>query len=120
VTEVTDSSLTAATGVTLAFTLRRRRCTNVNLSATGGGQILFPVATSYTGNNYADTTIEASGAGSRIDLSHLTTWYGGGEYDGGVYGGGWHYYTDYVRALAGGEVDLAGCDQPPQQFHGGR
>jgi hypothetical protein len=57
---------------------------NVNLSATGGGEILFPVATSYTGYNYADTTIEASGAGSRIDLSHLTTWDGGGEYDGGA------------------------------------
>jgi hypothetical protein len=62
-------------------------------AAPAGGEILFPVATSYTGYNYGDTTIQASGAGSRIDLSHLLTWYGGGEYDGGVFGGGWHYYT---------------------------
>jgi YD repeat-containing protein len=114
-TEVTDSSLTAPTGVTLEFAAATA-LQNVNLSATGGGEILFPVATSYTGNNYADTSIEASGAGSRIDLSHLTTWYGGGEYDGGVFGGGWHYFSSYVRALAGGEVDLAGAISHSNNF----
>ncbi len=52
--------------------------TAVNLYASGGGQILFPAATSYTGNDYATTTIEASGAGSRINLSALETLVGGG------------------------------------------
>ena len=80
---------------------------NVGLYAIGGGQILFPAATSYTGYNYGDTAIEASGAGSWIDLSSLATFYGGGEYsDSHGYG---HYYTTYVNALAGGKVDLAGA-----------
>ncbi|QKS29606.1 MAG: tandem-95 repeat protein [Candidatus Accumulibacter similis] len=107
-TEVTDSSLTAQTGVVLDFaaatTLR-----NVNLTATGGGDVLFPVATSYTGYNYGDTTIEASGLGSRIDLSHLDSFYGGGEHQSGGYPYPWHYYTTNVNALAGGEIALAGA-----------
>ena len=79
------------------------------LYAKDAAKILFPVATSYTGYNSADTTIEANGAGSRIDLSHLETFYGGGEYQSGSYPYPWYYYTTNVKALAGGEVDLAGA-----------
>ena len=44
--------------------------TAVNLSASGGGQLLFPAATSYSGNG---STIQASGVGSTINLSNLAT-----------------------------------------------
>jgi hypothetical protein len=106
-TEVTNSSLSASAGVTLDFAATTT-LQNVNLMATGGGTMLFPVATAYTGYDYGDTTIQASG-GSRIDLSHLATFEGGGEYDGGFFGGGWHYYTTVVNALDGGRVDLSGA-----------
>ena len=77
---------------------------NTNLAASSGGQILFPVATSYTGYNWAHQTIQASGAGSRIDLGQLTALAGGG------YDSYWDrtYYT-YVNALSGGEVDVGGA-----------
>ena len=101
-TELADSTI-VADGVTLRFpvetTLR-----NVNLTAKNAGQILFPVATSYTGYNWAHQTIQASGAGSRIDLGQLTALAGGG------YDSYWDrtYYT-YVNALSGGEVDVGGA-----------
>jgi hypothetical protein len=58
---------------------------NVNLSATGGGADSVPGSDELHGYNYGDTTIQASGAGSRIDLSHLLTFYGGGEYEEGLW-----------------------------------
>jgi hypothetical protein len=108
VTEVKDSSLTAPADVVLAFTAATT-LQNVNLTAAEGGEILFPVATSYMGHDSADNTLQATGAGSRIDLSNLATFEGGGEYQDGGYPYTWHYYTTYVQALAGGEVDLAGA-----------
>lgn len=74
---------------------------NVNLNASSGGQILFPAAISYTGGNYADTTIQASGAGSVIDLAHLQVLAGGGSNNN-------YRYATHIKALAGGNVELAG------------
>jgi len=104
-TAMSNATLTAQAGVTLSFPVDDS-LTNVNMYASGGGQILFPAATSYTGYNYGNTTLQASGAGSKIGLSNLATFVGGGEYHDSW---GWNYYTTYVKALSGGEVDLAGA-----------
>src|SRR5204862_522978 len=66
---------------------------SVNLTASGGGKILLPAATTYTTSS--GNTVQASGTGSRIDLSALRSF-------GGSSG------TATVTASAGGEVDLAG------------
>ena len=99
---LTASGIGASLNVTGTTTL-----TAANLTATGGGQLLFPAATSYTGYNYADTTISASGAGSRIDLSHLLTFRGGGTYTDGY--DRKFYFTTHVQPVNGGEIDLAGA-----------
>ena len=70
--------------------------TRVNLSATGGGKLLFPAAKFYTAGAIAGDAITADGAGSRIDLSALTSLAGGSA---GV----------VITASGGGEVDLAGA-----------
>jgi hypothetical protein len=80
---------------------------NVNLYASSGGQILFPAATSYKGNDYANTTIKATDMGSKIDLSHLATLVGGGSNN--LSGVATSYYNTYISALSGGEVDLSGA-----------
>ncbi len=70
--------------------------TDANLSASGGGQILFPTATSYTNGSFNTFTIASSGAGSRINLSGLTTFSPGpGAAD--------------ITPTAGGEIDLSGA-----------
>ena len=67
-----DVNLTARDGPEIRYT-GVTTLTNVNLTANDGGKILFPVATSYQGGDYRHTTIQASGDGSKIDLSHLQT-----------------------------------------------
>ena len=69
--------------------------TDVSLNASGGGVIEFPGATNYVDTGYGQA-LQASGPGSRIDLSHLLT------FDGG------NYSATQIKALAGGEVDLGG------------
>ena len=69
--------------------------TDVSLYATNGAVIAFPGATNYVDTGYGET-IRASGAGSRIDLSHLLT------FDGG------DYSATAIQALNGGKVDLGG------------
>ncbi|MBK7955889.1 MAG: LEPR-XLL domain-containing protein [Candidatus Accumulibacter sp.] len=106
VTSLFDAAVNVSGGAVLTFSTATTLSRDT-FTALAGGEILFPVATSYTGYNYGDTAIEASGAGSWIDLSSLATFYGGGEYsDSHGYG---HYYTTYVNALAGGKGDLAGA-----------
>jgi hypothetical protein len=67
----------------------------LNLYVNGGGTLAFPNVTSYAGAGY-DTTLQANGANSKLDLSHLTKLTGGGYYSG-----------VYVNALGGGKVDLS-------------
>jgi hypothetical protein len=85
---VTGGTFTASGPTTLS---------NANLSATTGGQMLFPDATTYTSGNFGDT-IQASGTGSQINLSALTTF-------GGALGGDG---ITTIAPSAGGEIDLGG------------
>jgi len=73
------------------------KLSNVDLTASAGGVIEFPSATSYTDSSYGET-IQASGAGSRIDLSRLATFEGGDPY----------YSATQIKASSGGTVALAG------------
>ena len=74
---------------------------DVNLYASNGGLLTFPNLTSYSSSN--GNTIQASGFGSKIDLSTLTSI----EYSTFYYGG-----TLTVQALGGGQVDLSGVANP--------
>jgi len=58
----------------------------------------FPAATIYTSDQYGNT-IQASGAGSRVDLSALATLIGATRSSS---------WQTQIKALAGGKVDLAG------------
>ena len=99
VTELTDTSLTAA-AVTFSYP-NVTALTRVNLSATGGGQLFFPKATTYTSNTSGSSyAILASGTGSKINLSALTSF--AGSFNGGS-------NADTITASTGGEVDLAGA-----------
>jgi hypothetical protein len=101
-TTVDGASLYASGGSQLLFPAATS-LTGVSIVASGGSQVLFPVATSYTGSTGGDTTLEASGAGSRIDLSHLQTFAGGGHVPYVSSG------TTHVLPINGGEIDLAGA-----------
>ena len=94
VTKLSDATLNVSGGQTLLLG-GATALTNVNLNATSGGAILFPVATTFTSNYYSNT-LQASGAGSKIDLSALTSFTGS------------TYNSTQIKALSGGEVDLAG------------
>ena len=98
-TALSGASLNVTNGLTLTFAAARA-LTNVNLNASGGGVISFPSATNYT-SGYFGNTIQASGAGSRIDLSSLAGFVGASS------------GATQIAALNGGEVDLGG------QFSGG-
>src|SRR5665213_3408521 len=107
VTSLQDTSVNVSGGGTMNFS-KLTSLTRVILAAgtTGAGatagQLLFPVATSYsnnsTGNGYS---IQASGTGSRINLASLTSFAGSS--------GGYPYGTTNVTADTGGEVDLGGA-----------
>ena len=102
ITSMANTTLTVSANVSLSFTALTA-LNGVNIIATGGAKILFPVVSGYTGSTGGDTTIQASGAGSRIDLSHLVTFNGGGRQN---------YYTAYathVLPTNGGEIDLSGA-----------
>jgi hypothetical protein len=71
----------------------------VNLSASGGGQLLFPAVQTYADGAEASYAIDASGAGSKINLSHLSTMAGSVANFGSL----------AITASTGGEVDLAGA-----------
>ena len=64
-----------------------------NLYASSGASLALPGATSYTGSN--SSTLEATGAGSVLDLTHLTT-----------LAGATGYSTLSINADSGGEVKL--------------
>lgn len=70
----------------------------VNLTASGGGQMSFPSATSYTSGTTNDYSIQASGVGSVIDLSHLTSLTGSTS-----------VWNVAITAATGGMVNLAGA-----------
>ena len=75
---------------------------SAGLMAYDGLTLSLPVIVSYQGMTYSNgnDTIQASGAGSRVDLSNLT----GGFLGQSVYGNG---AKVYVKALDGGVVDLS-------------
>jgi RHS repeat-associated protein len=94
-----ESCSLTATGAGTIFTASGpTSLTNVNLTAADGGVLSFPGAAAYTSRQLGNT-LQASGAGSRIDLSHLTTLVGANYY--GI-------YLTQLNALDGGEIDLAG------------
>ena len=66
-----------------------------NLSALDGGKLSLPKLTSYAGSDYHGATLQASGSGSVLDLSHVITFSGG-------------YYEVVVQANSGGRVTLGG------------
>ncbi len=67
---------------------------SANLTADSGGKMIWPTLTSYFyGNNI--TTVQASGTGSKIDFSHITSLSGGNR---GAVG---------LNALSGGLVDAS-------------
>ncbi|MFP4053627.1 MAG: LamG-like jellyroll fold domain-containing protein [Phycisphaerae bacterium] len=110
VTSIANASVTVE-GADLAASFDSlTSLSDVHLYAQSGGSILLPSATSYVGDNYHHTYIQASGSGSRIDLSGMETLSGGGYhkqnhmYSSSTY----HYYWTYVKALDGGEIILAG------------
>ena len=102
VTSLSGTTLTVGGGQNLSFTALTT-LDKVNMAISGGSQVAFPVATSYTGHWSVHTILSASGAGSKIDLSHLTTFLGGGNSGGGA--------TNVTSVLAsnGGQIDLAGA-----------
>ena len=63
---------------------------------SGGVSLTLPGVTEYTGGSSYSTTLEASGAGSALDLPNVTTWEG-------AVGCCW---DAQVSALSGGEVSL--------------
>jgi len=79
--------------------------TDVSLNASGGGVIEFPGATNYVDTGYGQA-LQASGPGSRIDLSHLLTFVGG------------NYSATQIKALNGdldgavADADAVTGDQP--------
>ena len=93
-TKLADATLNV-TGNSLTFTAVTT-LSDVNMTASAGGQILFPAATSYTSYTWGNT-IEATGAKSKIDLSSLSTFAGGGN------------GSTQIEALSGGELDLGGA-----------
>ncbi|MEI7902427.1 MAG: DUF6531 domain-containing protein, partial [bacterium] len=91
-TNLSGATLTVTNGQSMSFPAVRT-LDDVNLYASGGSVLSFPVATIYTHNDCGTRTIQASGAGSRIDLSNLGTLSSSCG-------------TVNIQALAGGEVDL--------------
>jgi hypothetical protein len=96
-TTIHDTTISAQNGAITSLQTATS-LSKVNLSANGGGQILLPAAQTYADGAYANYTIQASGVGSKIDLSHLTS-----------FGGSVGSYNVAVTASGGGEVDLAGA-----------
>ncbi len=100
-----NAALTVGSGATLAVEGAGTSLTEpsgtatlngANLIATAGGVLALPTATSYAGTT-ANTTIQASGAGSRVDLSGLTSLSGGTTY----------YASLSILAQDGGVVNLS-------------
>jgi hypothetical protein len=80
-----------------------------SLLASNGGSLVLPLVTSYTGpTSNTNTTIEASGVGSRIDLSSLITLIGTTGLSG----------TVNLNAKAGGTLDLSNLTDSGFQLGG--
>src|SRR5205814_963768 len=98
ITSLSDTNVNVSGGGILNF-CALTALTRVNLSASGGGKLLFPAAATYANGATANYTIQASGAGSKIDLSHLTAMAGSNSCCGIL----------AITAGTGGEIDLAGA-----------
>ena len=90
--DVTGSSFTLSGGGTANLD-NASKIDQASFFVSGGVTLALPAATSYSAQNYS--TIQASGTGSVVDLSHLTALAGA------------PYWPLSVNALAGGKVDLS-------------
>ena len=99
VTSLQDTTVNVGNGGAANFSALTN-LTQVNLSATTGGQILLPAAKTYADGVTTSYSIQATGTGSRIDLSGLTGMAGSNSVFGAKLS---------VTASDGGEVDLAGA-----------
>jgi hypothetical protein len=86
------------------------KVTNVdrtNITAAGGGQFSLPLVTSYTGPSTNAGLFEASGVGSFIDLSTVTSFTGGDGRSARVFAnGGGKVDLSNVQAINSGASDL--------------
>ena len=90
--DVTGSSFTLSGGGTANLD-DASKIDGAIFNVSGGVTLALPAATSYSAQNFS--TIQASGTGSVVDLSHLTTLAGA------------PYWPLSVNAQAGGKVDLS-------------
>jgi len=96
----TDGSMTVSGG---SFTLSNLTdLDDANVTVEGGTSLCLPGITSYTHDHTANgRTLEATGAGSTLDLANLATvMASGGDFD-----------SLYFEALAGGSVNLSALAQ---------
>jgi RHS repeat-associated protein len=103
-TDVTGTSITSG-GVTVALpALTEAHSTSFH--ALGGGRLNLPALTSYALTERGVRTLQADGAGSVLDLSHV------GTLTGITLDGGFRSLDAIeVRATNGGVVDLSGATQ---------
>ena len=103
---ITADNLTSMERVNLVFdgsgTLTVSQLANIddsNILVSNGGTLALPEVASYAGSNsnFSDRFIQASGAGSRIELPNLTTLTGGTAQGSEV----------FINALEGGTIDLS-------------
>ncbi|MCA9066621.1 MAG: hypothetical protein KDA96_26320, partial [Planctomycetaceae bacterium] len=83
----------------------------VSMYASSGGQLLFGPGSSFATNPNVHLTLEASGEGSLIDLSALTTFAGTTGTQGYTV-----FYTN-INAYAGGKIDLSGVSSVQNQTY---
>lgn len=93
-TKITRVDVIARGAGTLFFSNTLSDINASNLFAEGGATIRLPRIFSYTGQTF-NTQFNASGVGSLIDLSNLTTLTGGQSF--GIH---------FAQALSGGQIDL--------------
>jgi len=101
VTKLVNANVDVSNSAILGFPALSE-LTNINLTASSGGQILLPAVTLYTSKS-GGNTLQANGQGtggqkSLIDLAAVTTFHGATAAG----------YSTIIRAINGGKVTLAG------------
>ena len=75
IASLTNGSITATDGATATFS-GLAAFTNDSFYGESGGVLNLPTVTTYTGQNNANTTIEAQSANSQVNLPNLITFNG--------------------------------------------